>query len=146
MNKRRRHATGAIKMTLIRSITLWLLLVCSFATFSAERTGYLDAARIVAVEPVTETVRRPGRQRECRPLERLSEPPAPGKTLGEDIRRQLRAVDAEPPCRWVESVTTIERTVGYRVTYLYAGRRFVRYTSTPPAQGLPVRVRLEPLH
>ena len=121
-----------------RLLVIPLLLV---GTVAAETVVYTDNAGVVAVEPVLETRLEPVRERYCEPPPLL--PPA--ASLGADIRRQQRLLDAAPDCGWVERREPVRRITGYRVTYRYQGRDYTRIMDRPPGEYVPVRVALDPL-
>lgn len=111
---------------------------------AATAADFSDLAEVVAVDPIVDRVYEPVRQRRCGP----PEPPPllpPARNLAQDILRQQSLVQPPVSCRWVEEETLVRRVSGYRVTYRYDGREYLRSMQEPPGEFLPVRVALEPL-
>ena len=62
----------------------------------------------------------------------------PDASIGELIRADSR--QRRPECRNVTRYETREKTVGWRVTYRYAGRVYVQRMKEKPGQRIRVRI------
>jgi len=73
-----------------------------------------------------------------------------GASVGRDLYRRHRSVDTpyvttERRCRVVDEYHEEERVEGYRVTYRYKGKTFVRRMDHDPGRRLRIRVAVTPV-
>lgn len=126
-------------------------------TVAAGEASYIDYARVLQVDPISEVVEVPVEKEHChhsRRAQRTDEAIAGdvrsakfgisiGEAIGEDIRHRERSMDMRR-CRLVTIYERRDRIVAYRVRYAYAGDVFVRRMNDHPGERVRVRVSLDP--
>ena len=121
-------------------------------------SSYIDYARVLQVDPISEVVAVPVKKERChhsRRAQRADEAIAGdvrsaefgisiGAAIGEEIRHRERSMDMRR-CRLVTTYEKRDRIVAYRVRYAYGGDIFVRRMNDHPGERVRVRVSLDPL-
>ncbi len=145
-----------------REATTWVkalaLASCVVAgTAAADGRSYIDFARVLQVEPISEVVAVPVKKEHCsyskralRADETIAGDVRSAKSgisiaaaIGEEIRHRERVMDMRH-CRLVTTYQKRDRIVAYRVRYAYGGSVFVRRMNDHPGERLRVRVSLHP--
>ena len=108
--------------------------------------GYFAYARVIDAEPITKTQRIPLRKEVCSAASKVAPPgdarrEQPQATIGDLIRADDRL--RRPQCRTVTSYESQQKTVGWRVTYSYAGEVYVRRMQNKPGERIRVRVDID---
>ncbi len=138
---------------------LTLLLMSLFAaTAAAGGQSFFDYARVLNVDPISETVALPVKKERCfyptsaiRADERLAgevRSGRPGIKIGaaivEEIQHRKNRASIRR-CRLVTTYRNRDRVIAYRVRYEYGGDTFVRRMQKHPGERVLVRVNLHPL-
>ena len=154
----------------MKRIALLTLLAAGASAALAQNAGFVDRARVLAVEPQYESVQVP--RNECSSQWVTEARPVAGGILGNQVgkghgREAATAAGAvigalagdriannQQPAyqesqREVRSCRTVHdvqnRLTGYRVTYEYRGHQYATVTREQPGQSLPVRVSVTPV-
>lgn len=139
-----------------------MLALILWSIVGAAATGqqsYRDYARVLSVEPLTETAAVPVRNRRCDYPSRAQRADAAfagdvrsqhraasiGAAIVEEIRHRESA-QALQLCRWITTYENTERIVAYRVRYAYGGGVFTRRMTKHPGDRVPVRVNLHTVY
>lgn len=112
----------------------------------AHAEAFRGYATVIDVQPIVETRYVPVTRQVCREPDsrvHLSKPFA--AKIGEDIRRQKSAWQAQASCTTVTDSQPRTKVTAYRVTYRYRGHIKTTHLSYRPGKRLPVNVSLSPL-
>lgn len=136
-----------------------MLLISLFAELAmAGGKAFYDYARVLKVDPISETVAVPVEKRRCFYPDRAIQAV---KVLAGDVRsrrssitigaaiaeevEQRKQTTRKRRCRLVKTIDIRDKVVAYRVRYQYGGDVFVRRMKQHPGEQLLVRVKMEPL-
>lgn len=111
---------------MMRNLLVGLLVTAPLLTLAGELIVH---ARVVDVQPITQTERVAKEVGEC----------DPARPVGNDLVALL-AWDLRAYCRIVHE--TRQTVTGYRVVHVVDGRRLERIVDEPPGDTLPVRLVL----
>lgn len=138
---------------------VFVLALCAVGgTTSAGEQSYIDYARVLHVDPISEVVTIPVNRDRCdypqgalRADEalagdvRTAQPDISiGAAIAEEVRHRERNGDVRH-CRLVTTYEERDQIVAYRVRYAYGGDIHVRRMREHPGKRVQVRVRLNPL-
>ena len=127
-------------------------------TATAGGQSFYDYARVLNVDPISETVALPVKKEHCfypksaiRADERLAGDVRSGRpgikigaAIAEEIQHRKNRMSMRR-CRLVTSYRNRDRVIAYRVRYEYGGDIFVRRMNRHPGERVRVRVSLTPL-
>lgn len=125
--------------------------------FAGEQS-YIDYARVLRVDPISDAVAMPVKKERCDDSIRaqradealagdvrtIQPDTAIGAAITEEIRHRERTT-AMRRCRLVTTYETSDQIVAYRVQYIYGGDIFVRRMDKHPGARVRVRVNLNPM-
>jgi uncharacterized protein YcfJ len=123
-----------------------LVLMCVWGVTRGAAAAFRSYATVVNVQPIVETYYEPVKRTVCSEPDAAAREFTPvAKSIGEDIRGQIRLWQAQRSCTTITENQPRERVTAYRVTYRYRGYTATTQLSYDPGDRLPVNVSLSPL-
>ncbi len=128
-------------MRRINCTGLFLFAILVPAAYASD--GHFKYARVIDAEPITVSERVPVRKQVCARPSDVSPPgdarrDRPRASIGELIRADSR--QRRPDCRNITRYEKRQKTVGWRVTYRYAGTEYVQRMKQKPGERIRVRI------
>lgn len=131
-------------MKYFRNYPLLLLLIMAMPAFGEET--FKSYATVVDVQPIMQKTYETVSRQVCNPPDsriHLSLPLA--ESIGEDIRRQNQAWQAQLSCTMVTEKRPRQQISAYRVTYRYGKQTKTTQLSYNPGKRMEINVRVSPL-